>query len=182
MKMQKRIYQQPLTVEDEGTFQVGSRYSEGISASQSLSLGPPSAGGAAPLLGDATHRECQQREREERCSVFPVPGRLSRLLPSQQRGWNRQRDRGSAEGGGVWWSLERTNERTPHHVSARRASSGGGRQGRKEGRSSQAALPCTVGARRYVQYWVRLKGSYVVERIFFLLLLNCSAWPCLGPA
>ena len=31
-------------------------------------------------------------------------------------------------------------------------------------------------------YWVRLKGSYVVARIFFLLLLNCSAWPCLGPA
>ena len=28
-------------------------------------------------------------------------------------------------------------------------------------------------------YWVRLKGSYVVARIFFLLLLNCSAWPCL---
>ena len=32
------------------------------------------------------------------------------------------------------------------------------------------------------KYWVRLKGSYVVARIFFLLLLNCSAWPCLGPA
>ena len=31
-------------------------------------------------------------------------------------------------------------------------------------------------------YWVRLKGSYVVARIFFLLLLNCSAWPCLGSA
>ena len=31
-------------------------------------------------------------------------------------------------------------------------------------------------------YWFRLKGSYVVARIFFLLLLNCSAWPCLGPA
>ena len=31
-------------------------------------------------------------------------------------------------------------------------------------------------------YWVRLKGSYVVARIFFLLLLNYSAWPCLGPA
>ena len=26
------------------------------------------------------------------------------------------------------------------------------------------------------------KGSYVVARIFFLLLLNCSAWPCLDPA
>ena len=23
---------------------------------------------------------------------------------------------------------------------------------------------------------------YVVARNFFLLLLNCSAWPCLGPA
>ena len=31
-------------------------------------------------------------------------------------------------------------------------------------------------------YWVRLKGSYVVARIFFLLLLNCSAWACLVPA
>ena len=27
-----------------------------------------------------------------------------------------------------------------------------------------------------------LKGLYMVVRIFFLLLLNCSAWPCLGPA
>ena len=26
------------------------------------------------------------------------------------------------------------------------------------------------------------KGLYVVVRNFFLLLLNCSAWPCLGPA
>ena len=26
------------------------------------------------------------------------------------------------------------------------------------------------------------KGLYVVEGNFFLLLLNCSAWPCLGPA
>ena len=26
------------------------------------------------------------------------------------------------------------------------------------------------------------KGLYVVARDFFLLLLNCSAWPCLGPA
>ena len=25
-------------------------------------------------------------------------------------------------------------------------------------------------------------GLYVVERNFFLLLLNCSAWPCLDPA
>ena len=32
------------------------------------------------------------------------------------------------------------------------------------------------------EYWFRLKGSYMVARIFFLLLLNCSAWPCLGPA
>ena len=27
-----------------------------------------------------------------------------------------------------------------------------------------------------------LKGVYVVARIVFLLLLNCSAWSCLGPA
>ena len=26
------------------------------------------------------------------------------------------------------------------------------------------------------------KGLYVVALNFFLLLLNCSAWPCLGPA
>ena len=26
------------------------------------------------------------------------------------------------------------------------------------------------------------KCLYVVARNFFLLLLNCSAWPCLGPA
>ena len=26
------------------------------------------------------------------------------------------------------------------------------------------------------------KGLYVVARNFFLLLLNCSDWPCLGPA
>ena len=38
------------------------------------------------------------------------------------------------------------------------------------------------GRHGFLCYWVRLKGSYVVARIFFLLLLNCSAWPCLGPA
>ena len=37
------------------------------------------------------------------------------------------------------------------------------------------------GKEKY-KYWVRLKGSYRVARIFFLLLLNCSAWPFLGPA
>ena len=26
------------------------------------------------------------------------------------------------------------------------------------------------------------KSLYMVARYFFLLLLNCSAWPCLGPA
>ena len=26
------------------------------------------------------------------------------------------------------------------------------------------------------------KGVYVVAKYFFLLLLNCSTWPCLGPA
>ena len=31
-------------------------------------------------------------------------------------------------------------------------------------------------------YRGRNKGLYVVARNFFLLLLNCSAWPCLGPA
>ena len=30
-------------------------------------------------------------------------------------------------------------------------------------------------------YRDRLKGLYVVARNFFMLLLNCSAWPCLGP-
>ena len=28
----------------------------------------------------------------------------------------------------------------------------------------------------------RLKGLYMVARNLFLLLLSCSAWPCLGPA
>ena len=31
-------------------------------------------------------------------------------------------------------------------------------------------------------YRGELKGMYVVGRIFILLLLKCSAWPCLGPA
>ena len=31
-------------------------------------------------------------------------------------------------------------------------------------------------------YRYRLKSLYVVARNFFLLLLNCSVWPCLGPA
>ena len=31
-------------------------------------------------------------------------------------------------------------------------------------------------------YRDRLKGLYVVGRSLFLLLLHCSAWPCLGPA
>ena len=31
-------------------------------------------------------------------------------------------------------------------------------------------------------YRDRLKGLYVVARSLFLLLLSCSAWPCLGPA
>ena len=31
-------------------------------------------------------------------------------------------------------------------------------------------------------YRDRLKGLYVVARNFFLLLLNCSAWPCLAVA
>ena len=35
---------------------------------------------------------------------------------------------------------------------------------------------------RVQTYRGSLKGVYVVARIFFLLLLNCSAWPCLGPA
>ena len=102
MKMQKRIYQQPLTVEDEGTFQVGSRYSEGISASQSLSLGPPSAGGAAPLLGDATHRECQQRAREgERNGVLFSPSRVDFLgfsLPNSEDGTDRETEVVQREG------------------------------------------------------------------------------------
>ena len=31
-------------------------------------------------------------------------------------------------------------------------------------------------------YRDRLKGLYVVARSLLLLLLSCSAWPCLGPA
>ena len=37
-------------------------------------------------------------------------------------------------------------------------------------------------ARSRVQYRDRLKGLYVVARSLLLLLLTCSAWPCLGPA
>ena len=33
-----------------------------------------------------------------------------------------------------------------------------------------------------MMYRDRLKGWYVVARNFFLLLLNCSAWPCLAVA
>ena len=33
-----------------------------------------------------------------------------------------------------------------------------------------------------VKYRDRLKGLYVVAKNVFLLLLNCSTWPCLGPA
>ena len=92
--------------------------------------------GAAALLGDAYTPLPTERasEREERCSVFPVPGRLSRLLPSSARGGTQQRDR---QRGGVWWSLERTDDRTRHHVSAHvecRVAA------RKE--QSDATLPC----------------------------------------
>ena len=82
----EKTSQQKLTVEDDGTFQVGSRYSKGISASllqwrRSWAM--------------LTHR-CQQREgkREERCSVFPVPGRLSRPTDRQT-----ERERGKCGGG-----------------------------------------------------------------------------------
>ena len=34
----------------------------------------------------------------------------------------------------------------------------------------------------FSQYWDRLKGLYVVGRSLFLLLLDFSAWPDLGPA
>ena len=37
-------------------------------------------------------------------------------------------------------------------------------------------LPCKS------QYRGENKGLYVVARILFLLLLNCSAWPCMVPA
>ena len=36
------------------------------------------------------------------------------------------------------------------------------------------------GRRKKILYRDRLKGLYMVARNFFLLLLNCSAWPCLG--
>ena len=35
---------------------------------------------------------------------------------------------------------------------------------------------------RCIVYRDRLKGLKVVARSLFLLLLTCSAWPCLGPA
>ena len=33
-----------------------------------------------------------------------------------------------------------------------------------------------------LMYRDRLKGLYMVARSLFMLLLTCSAWPCLGPA
>ena len=39
-----------------------------------------------------------------------------------------------------------------------------------------------IGASVQVTYRARNKGLYVVARNFFLLLLNCSAWPCLAVA
>ena len=40
----------------------------------------------------------------------------------------------------------------------------------------------TVARMQPSLYRDRLKGLYVVGRNFFLLLLDFSAWPCLGPA
>ena len=39
-----------------------------------------------------------------------------------------------------------------------------------------------LGKVRHHKYRVEKKSWYVVARNFFLLLLNFSAWPCLGPA
>ena len=44
----------------------------------------------------------------------------------------------------------------------------------------QFSCPATV--RTDVMYRAEKKSWYVVARNFFLLLLNFSAWPCLGAA
>ena len=54
-----------------------------------------------------------------------------------------------------------------------------GRGGRKKGmKGSQYLIICFM----YCMYRAEKKSWYVVARNFYLLLLNCSAWPCLGPA
>lgn len=121
------VYQHPTAMEDDGTFEVGSRYSEGISASLPFSPSTfPIRWRSWAMLHTAANRE-GERARGERCSVFPVPGRLSRLLPTEKR----QRE---GEGGEVRWSLERTSERTRRRVSARSWSRGRGAEG-EEGRA-----------------------------------------------
>ena len=51
--------------------------------------------------------------------------------------------------------------------------------------SSGEPQPFNLGSKsphKITIYRARNKGLYVVARNFFLLLLNCSAWPCLGVA
>ena len=62
--------------------------------------------------------------------------------------------------------------------------SGPGEEERKEGvnrRTDELIIHLKPSASNRL-YREANKGLYVVARNFFLLLLNYSAWPCLGPA
>ena len=48
--------------------------------------------------------------------------------------------------------------------------------------SNQSLSRITTRELRYFMRKRENKGLYLVVRNFFLPLLNCSAWPCLGPA
>ena len=54
------------------------------------------------------------------------------------------------------------------------------RLGRQSCHNKKACLIRAMGLRHVFTYRDSLKGLYAVARIFFLLLLNCSAWPGLG--
>ena len=135
-----KISQHPLTVEDEGNVPSWLAILKGdlsISPSSSLSLGPPSAGGGcSATLGRCLHTAAnRERERErERNGVLFSPSRVDFLGSFPLR---RRRPTERQTEGGVWWSLERTNDRTRHHVSAHVECRVAARKDQ-----SDAALPC----------------------------------------
>ena len=50
------------------------------------------------------------------------------------------------------------------------------------GHAARQVLPGRLGGHLILSGDTPRKSLYVVARNFFLLLLNCPAWPCLGPA